>query len=141
MFKLALSEFRAGKEGKSKADPNVGFKLLAALFMPDSARALKYLLAQQLENMESIMAGLGEGEDGKGSVLLIERNKKCMRVLGDRLKRGEKNIGVFYGGAHLADMEKRIFAELGLQRTGVRWERAWVIERAKNPEKPKKPKK
>lgn len=133
MLKLALAEFKIGKEGKSKTDQNIGLKLIAALFMPDSARALKYLFAQQLENMESLMAGLGEGPDGKGSVLLTERNKKCMSVLRERLKRGDKNIGVFYGGAHMADLEKRIFKEIGFRRTGVRWEQAWVVRRAEQP--------
>lgn len=131
MLKLALAEYKRDKEGKSKSDPNLGLKMIAALFMPDSARALKYLLAAQLQNMEELLAGLKEGADGKGSVLLIERNKKLMRVLRDRLKMGEKNIGVFYGGAHLSDVEERIFKEIGLKRTKIRWEKAWVIARPK----------
>ncbi len=131
MLKLALSQYKAEKEGKSKSDPYMGLKLIVALVMPDTARTLKYLLAKQLQDMEALMAGLGAGEDGKGSVLLIERNKALMRVLHRRLKAGDKKIGVFYGGAHLRDVEERIFAETDLRRTGVRWEKAWVIERTK----------
>lgn len=127
MLKLALAQ--ASGKSKAKTDPNMGLKMLAAFFMPDSARALKYLLAQQLQDLEALAAGLGEGKDGKGSVLLIERNKELMRVLHRRIARGDKKIGIFYGGAHLSDVEKRIFRELGFKRTGVRWEPAWIIKR------------
>ena len=138
MLKLALTQYKAEQEGKSKADPYMGLKMIAALVMPDSARTLKYLLAKQLQDMEALMAGLGAGKDGQGSVLLIERNKALMRVLHRRLKAGDKRIGVFYGGAHLHDVEERIFAETGLRRTGVRWEKAWLIERKKDKKKPAK---
>lgn len=133
MFKLAMSSHLSQKDGKSKSDPLIGMKMLAAFWMPDSARALKYLLAKELQHMEEIMAGLGAGPDGEGSVLLIGRNKQLVRVLRDRLKMGDKKIGVFFGGAHLSDVEKRIFAEIGLRRTGVRWVKAWEIRR--KPEK------
>lgn len=138
MFKLMLSQYKAEKEGKSKSDPYMGMKMLVALVMPDSARTLKYLLAKQLQDMEAIMAGLGAGEDGKGSVLLTERNKALMRVMRQRLVAGDKEIGVFYGGAHLHDVEERIFAETDLRRTGVRWEKAWVIKRAEKKSAKKK---
>ena len=62
-------------------------------------------------------------------MLLTERNKALMRVMRQRLAAGDKKIGVFYGGAHLHDVEERIFAETDLRRTGVRWEKAWVIKR------------
>ncbi len=128
MLKTAMAEHAKSSKGESKTDPLLGWKLIAAFFSKDSSRALKYLLAQQLQHMEELMAGLGKGKDGEGSVILIERNKKLMQVLRQRLHKGEKRIGVFFGGAHLSDVEERIFAEIGLRRTKTRWLKAWVIE-------------
>ena len=137
LLRSATAQYQRQAAGESKSDPFLGIKMLAAFFQPDSARSLKFLLAKELQNMEEILAGLGGGEDGKGSVILTERNKELMRVLRDRLARGEKKIGVFYGGAHMPDVEQRIFAEIGLKRSGVRWERAWLIEKKPTKKKDK----
>ena len=135
LLRVMLSNMKAQQEGKAESDPNVGAKLLVAMLLPDSSRHLKYVLAQNLQNVEEMMAGMGEDKDGKGgSVILVERNKALMKVLHARLEKGDKRIGVFYGGAHFADVEKRIFKEIGLTRTKIRWEKAWVIERQKKAE-------
>ena len=66
-----------------------------------------------------------------------------MRLVVDiTVARGEKKLGVFYGGAHLHDIEERVFKEIGLRRTSVRWEKAWEIRKPKKPakESPPKPK-
>lgn len=131
MFKSAMSNMSKSGSDKDKSDPNLGMKMLFALFSSDRARLLKYLLAKELQNMEELMAGLSKGVDGKGSVILIERNKHLMKVLHKRLDQGEKKLGLFYGGAHLHDIEARIFKEIGLRRTSVRWEKAWEIKKPK----------
>jgi hypothetical protein len=137
MFRAAFQAMSKAQSGDSKTDPDMGFKMFFALFAKNRAQLLKHLLATQLQDMEDLIAGLSQGKDGQGSVILIERNKALMRVLHQRLDMGEKKIGVFYGGAHLADVEQRIFAEIGLRRTGVRWEKAWLIgeQTPKNGEK------
>ncbi len=131
MLNSAIANLRRAGTSEDKSDPNLGMKMLFALFSKDRSRLLKYLLARELQNIEAMMAGIEKGVDGKGSVILIERNKQLMRVLHQRLARGEKKIGVFYGGAHLKDVEARIFKEIGLRRTGVRWEKAWEIRKPK----------
>ena len=40
---------------------------------------------------------------------------------------GRKNLGIFYGAAHLAEMEKDL-EKRGYQRTGERWITAWDIK-------------
>lgn len=126
---MLRAAFSAAGNEEIQTDPALGFKMLFAFFAPNRAQLLKYLLAKQLQQMEALLAGLEKGEDGADSVILVERNKACMKVLHQRLERGEKQIGVFYGGAHMPDIERRIFAEIGLRRTGTRWEDAWVIEK------------
>ena len=135
MFNTALNAGRSADKSKHQPDPNMGMKLFFALFSKDRSRILKYLLAKELQNMEELMAGLSKGADGKGSVILIERNKHLMKVLHQRLDKGEKKLGLFYGGAHLHDVEQRVFKEIGLRRTSVRWEKAWEIRKPKKPTK------
>jgi hypothetical protein len=71
-----------------------------------------------------MVAGL---EGPNGSVLVTERNKACVKVLQDNIAAGKKNIGIFYGAAHMKDMEKRLIDGLGFKRTGVEYRIAWDL--------------
>jgi hypothetical protein len=98
-------------------------QLLAAITSEDGPRQLKTILAKQFENMDDMVAGL---EGPEGSVLLTERNKACINVLKDTLADGKKNVGVFYGAAHMKDLEKRLMG-MGFKRTGAEWRVAWDL--------------
>jgi len=116
------------KDGEdSEAAPPLGFAHLFAAFMSkDSSRLLKHLLARQLHQVEKALAGLSKGN---GSVLLTERNKRCIEVLKERLAKGDKALGIFYGGAHMPDLEKRLSTELGFKKLEHRWLTAWDIKK------------
>ena len=130
MFKVLRADLLARQKGDKS--PQLGLVQLAlALSSDDSARALKYLLAQQMENMEAMIAGIEDNSSGQGSVLVAERNKKALEVLGKRLKAGEKKLGIFYGGAHMPDMEKRLARVFKLRRSGEKWLTAWSIRKKK----------
>jgi hypothetical protein len=122
MLQQMLKELMKGDFSKQQQDLDP-MALITALTSDDGPRQLKVLLAKQFENMDDMVAGL-EGPDG--SVLLTERNKACIKVLKDTLADGKKNIGIFYGAAHMKDMEKRL-AEMGFQRTAVEWRVAWDL--------------
>jgi len=62
------------------------------------------------------------GGDGK-SVILDERNEAAIKVLDERLNKGEKKLGVFYGAAHLKGMEE-LLEERGFRQVG---EPEWLI--------------
>ncbi|MCB9871949.1 MAG: hypothetical protein H6837_19000 [Planctomycetes bacterium] len=124
MFELAKRQLA----GSQRTDPGLGLGLLAALFAPDREKRLKYLLARELPKLEGLLAGLGPREGDGGSVLLIGRNRRLMEVLRARVRRGDRRIGVFFGAAHLPDVEQRIFSEIGFRRTSITWEKAWTIE-------------
>ena len=82
-----------------------------------------------MENMEAIIAGIEDSSSGEGSVIVVERNKKALAVLGKRLDAGEKKLGIFYGGAHMPDMESRLVSEFKLRRSQVKWFTAWSIRK------------
>jgi len=99
--------------------------LVDAFNSPDRARRFKLIFAKSMGDLEDQMAGM------QGTVLLTERNKKALSVLKDQIRGGKKDIGVFYGAAHLPDMESRL-ALMGFKRTGVEWRTAWDMTAANN---------
>jgi hypothetical protein len=123
MLKSMQAEMKRQQKGKARA-PGM-LDLIRAFASKDSARSLKYLFARQMEGMEDIMAGFeGDGE----SVIVGERNKVCIEVLKKEIKAGKKKLGIFYGAAHMPDMEERLVKELGFsQHGGVKWLTAWDI--------------
>ncbi len=99
-------------------------RLLAALFSRDRALELKRVMAEQFDDLSMATAVLDGPE---GSTILTERNKRALSVLKQTLSEGHRRIGIFYGAAHLPDMEKRLGADFGLVPTGKRWLTAWSL--------------
>ena len=137
MFLRAIGQSMTQKQpvgGVSEID------ILIALFDSNRALKLKRLMARQFENMD-VMINVLNGPDG--STILTERNKVVIEVLKKQLAAGKKRIGVFYGAAHMADMEQRLLAELKMKHTGDRWVSAWDLRdhsaKAKKPAPPRKP--
>lgn len=103
-------------------------ELLLALFSKNRAQKMKVAMAEQFDNMEGQMQILDGPE---GSTILTERNRKAFEVLDRELKAGKKKLGVFYGAAHLPDMEKRLLNDFGMKRKGIRWVTAWSLAEPK----------
>jgi len=118
MLRQILNEMSKPQANVPEISP---FELLMAFLSPDSARHFKLILAKQFEDIESKVAGL---EGPNGSVILTERNKAAIRVLKETIASGKKEIGIFYGAAHMADMEKRI-KEMGFNKVSTEWRVAW----------------
>jgi hypothetical protein len=122
MFRQMLHEMSREAEGKaSRAEPMTLFDLLIAMRAPDRPRQLKLLLARQFGDIEDQMSGL---EGPNGSVIITERNKKCIRVLKKSIASGHTNIGIFYGAAHMRDMSQRL-ESLGFHKTATAWRVSW----------------
>ncbi len=85
---------------------------------------LKRILAEQL-----VQAG-GDVGFGKTSnqLIVIDRNKACLEVLKQQLKVGKKKIAIFYGGAHLPDLDNRLREDFGMKRTASEWVKAWSLK-------------
>lgn len=106
----------------SPKDPGL-LKILEILCRPDSATELKRLMGRMFDSVEAVMSGM-EGPDG--SVIISERNKVALEVLKIHLGLNKKRFGIFYGAAHLPDMEKRLL-EMGFVKEKVEWLTAWDL--------------
>ncbi len=122
-FKLFQKALRAQMTiGTDKNAEPKGSQLLLALLGDSSG--LKVAMARSLASADALLDAI-EGEEG--TVILSERNKVALRVLEKQVAAGKKNLGLFYGAAHFADMEKRL-VKMGYERTGERWMTAWDIQ-------------
>lgn len=97
--------------------------LLVLMASPDPARQMRQLLARQMQGIESTLANLG---GPNGSVILTERNKRAIEVLGQQLKLGKKRLSLFYGAAHMADLSDRVLA-MGFVPVTTQWIMAWDV--------------
>jgi len=89
------------------------------------AIALRQVMAEQFQNMEVQLSGLADSQGQ--STLVTERNRKAMEVLVGQLKKGKRSIGIFYGAAHLKDMDQRLIKDLAATRGDVEWLDAWRL--------------
>ncbi len=60
------------------------------------------------------------------SVIITDRNAKCLKVLSQEIKKGRKNIGIFYGSAHFTEMETSLL-EMGFKKSKQAWLTAWHV--------------
>ncbi len=102
------------------------FDLLLAFSQDDRSHALKWLFAQQLEQIEGMLSGIDQGMDGKGSVIVSARNRVALKVLGEQIRQGKRRIAVFYGAGHMLDLEERLL-ERGFRKVRHEWLTAWNL--------------
>lgn len=98
-------------------------KILEILCRQDSATELKRLIGRSFDQMESIMAGM---EVDAGTVIVSERNKVALAVMEKQITAGKKHLGIFYGAAHLPDMEQRLLG-MGFALQKSEWLTAWNL--------------
>jgi hypothetical protein len=128
MLKMMLDGMRqqqAKAEAAGEQEPQP-FDLVKAFQSGEGRHLLRMAFGQQLEQVETMMAG------GKGSTLLEGRNEKCLEVLQRELNAGRKRIGVYYGAAHLPHLEHRLVADLGFRKTAHEWLVAWDCAKRKD---------
>jgi hypothetical protein len=122
LFTLMLRQILDEMSRPQAKQPDISLtELVVAFTSPDRARHFKLILGRSFEDMEGKVAGM---EGPMGSVLVGERNKAAIRVLEEQIKAGRKDLGIFYGAAHMPDMEKRLDA-LGFKPVGAEWRTAW----------------
>jgi hypothetical protein len=99
---------------------------------PDTSGLLKAMVSGRpnLVKLE-IVHTLGHGDDqiaalAGQSVIITDRNQRCLEVMNRELAAGHKKLGIFYGAAHFPDMEKHLL-EQGFKRTKQEWLTAWDI--------------
>jgi hypothetical protein len=124
---LYLKAVQAQKSANAKKgldSDTAGLVMLLKVFTAkDSSTGLKRMIAQEFDSVEDIMAGV---ESGDGTVLVGERNRVALEVMDKQIAAGKKRLAIFYGAAHLADMEERLLKK-GFKRTQTEWLKAWNL--------------
>ena len=86
--------------------------------------SLKTLIAYEMTDMGQIQDVLGEDS---GSAVIGARNQRAIDVLQREIAAGAKRIGIFYGVAHMPDLEERLFDQVGLLYEETSWVDAWLL--------------
>lgn len=104
----------------------------AAKNQPSTLKLLRAIISGSPDLLKlAIVHTLGAGDDqiaafAGESVIITDRNNRCLEVMNREITAGRKNLGIFYGAAHFPDMEKRLL-DLGFKRTRQEWVTAWDI--------------
>lgn len=132
-WSMIAKVFKHGMTQKAKKPTNDSeLKMMAAIFSANREHDLKIAMAEQFADMDESIAVFG-GADG--STIVTERNKKALSVLERELAAGRKKIAIFYGAAHLEDMEDRLIRDFGMKRESVEWIQAWDLTEENVPQK------
>ncbi len=121
-LKTWKAQMAVAADGGAPDQPGLA-KVLEILCRKDSPTELKRLVGREFDQVDELMAGV---EADGGTVIVGERNRVALEVLDRILAKGRKKIGIFYGAAHLADMEKRL-ATKGFTRNSTEWLTAWDL--------------
>jgi hypothetical protein len=99
--------------------------MFSAMLSADSDNAFKTMLAYEMTDLEKASEILGD--DSQSSVIGA-RNQRAIDILKMRLEAGDKRIAIFYGVAHMPDMEERLQEQLDLVYLDTTWVDAWRLD-------------
>lgn len=123
LYTLVMSEQNKQVDDPTKSEAT-SLKLLLSIISPKRSLIMKRVLAEQFVDMDYLMSMFVEE---KGSTILTVRNDKALSVLQSELKKGNKHLGIFYGAAHLPDLEKKLVQNIGFVRSSQEWVSAWNL--------------
>jgi hypothetical protein len=127
-FSLWLRALQAQKAAAGDR-PQPGLAaLLRILFSGDSATEMKRLIGREFDSLEPVLAGV---EAGGGTAILGERNRHALEVMAREVQNGRRRLAIFYGAAHLPDLETRLLA-LGFRRERIDYLKAWHLPARKS---------
>ncbi len=120
-LKLWQAQTANGTAASDSSDAATLAMIINIMTKKDSSVELKRGIASQFDEVEKLMSGV---EAGEGTVIVGERNRVALEVMDKQIAAGKKHLGIFYGGAHLPDMEQRLLKR-GFKRTKKDWLTAW----------------
>ena len=97
---------------------------LSAVLAADSDNAFKTLLAYEMIDLDTHRNILGDDAD---SAVIGARNQRAVDVLREQVESGGRRIAIFYGVAHMPDMEQRLIDQLDLVYLDTAWVDAWRL--------------
>lgn len=99
------------------------WQMLTGMVGADDNMSLKTMFAHQMTDLDQIQDILGDDSD---STIVGARNQRAIEVLHEQLDAGGSRIGIFYGVAHMPDLEERLIA-MGLEYESTNWVDAWLL--------------
>ena len=99
-------------------------EMVSAMLSSGQDASLKTMIAYEMTNLEQIQDILGEDS---GSAVIGARNQRAVDVLQNEINSGARRIGIFYGVAHMPDLEERLLDQLGLRYDKTTWVDAWQL--------------
>lgn len=99
------------------------WQMLSGMIGADEDASLKTVIAYQMTDLDQISDILGDDSD---STIVGARNERAIEVLHQQLDAGIKHVGIFYGVAHMPDLEERLLA-MGLEYASTSWVDAWLL--------------
>jgi hypothetical protein len=99
-------------------------EVLSTLLSSSQDNSLKTMIAHEMTNIKQMQDILGEDS---GSALIGARNQRAVDVLLREIGAGARRIGIFYGVAHMPDLEERLLDQVGLRYDKIDWVDAWQL--------------
>ncbi len=97
----------------------------AAMLSGDPKSAFKVMLAYEMVDLDTLREILGDDSD---SAVIGARNQRAIDVLREQLDSGKKRVAIFYGVAHMPDMEQRLMEQLHFDYLDTTWVDAWRLD-------------
>lgn len=99
-------------------------ELMGAAMASGRNDALKILMAHEMTNLDAQRDILGEDSS---NAIIGARNQRAIDVLKQEIDAGARHVGIFYGAAHMPDLEERLLEQLGLSYERTDWVDAWLL--------------
>ena len=99
-------------------------QMLGSMVTSGRDSSLKTVMAYEMTDIDAVQDILGEDSD---SAIVGARNERAIEVLRSQLDAGARRVGIFYGVAHMPDLEERLLADLGLSYSETTWVDAWKL--------------
>ena len=99
-------------------------QLLSGMLASGEDDSFKIMIAYEMTNLDSVEDMLG---DDSSNAVIGARNQRAVDVLKREIAAGAKRIGIFYGVAHMPDMEERLLEQLDLSWARTDWVDAWQL--------------
>jgi hypothetical protein len=139
---ITLTDFKRLQAEKGESVLGLAAKAgqVPAKGQPDPSKLMQAMLAGNSNGMKlELVHTLGSGDDqigalvGSNSVIIADRNARCLEVLDEQVAAKHKQLAIFYGAAHFPDMEQRLL-ERGYAKVSQEWLTAWDIPKSTKPE-------
>ncbi len=106
------------QEGGPGAPPPLDFSTIL------SPKRLLQTMAEGMVQSGGDTGGLGQT---LGPYIIEMRNAEALRIFDKEYRQGSQKLAIFYGSAHLPDMEQQLRKRYGMRRVSVRWLPAWDL--------------